>query len=75
MRCWGCRKTVKSGGAWYFTDAPPGRRIGLCEPCHEDSAPSKARREYLVLSKAARSFSGGAVEMPEVVNRKPLDLW
>ena len=45
MRCWGCRKHVKDG-AWFFTDAPPGRSIALCEPCHEDSAPTKARREW-----------------------------
>lgn len=45
MKCWGCGERLKAGG-WYFTDAPAGKKIALCDLCHRDSVPSQHRREW-----------------------------
>ena len=69
MRCWGCRKRLKDG-AWFFTDAPPGRKIGLCDDCHKDSAPSKHRREWQELKPRVSSFRGAMYTPSGLVNSK-----
>jgi hypothetical protein len=60
VRCYGCKAKLTEG-AWYFIDAPPGRKLGLCDPCHRDSVPSKHRREWTTFAKP-KLFSGG--ELP-----------
>lgn len=43
MKCWGCKSKLKEAG-WFFVDAP--KPLALCDPCHQDSAPSAHRREW-----------------------------
>lgn len=72
MRCWGCRVRMKEG-AWFFTDAPPGKKLALCELCHKDSKPSQARREWRPLGRQKAGFyrGGAATNLPLVNNKVP----
>ena len=67
MTCHGCREPLIEGG-WFFTDAPPGRKIALCDPCHRDSVPSRHRREWVTFPKPR--FTGLSALSTGMVNTK-----